>query len=64
MVPEACCQKNSKPGDVASISKEECLMGSVLFRNNKVCWNLQKWGLYHPEPLEGTLSLSITVEIP
>ncbi|XP_048886316.1 tetraspanin-18-like [Brienomyrus brachyistius] len=39
MVPEACCQRNSKPGDVAYISKEECLMGSMLFRNNKGCYS-------------------------
>ncbi|KAJ8271480.1 hypothetical protein COCON_G00103390 [Conger conger] len=39
MVPEACCQRNSHPGDVAYISKEECLMGSMLFRHNKGCYS-------------------------
>ncbi|KAG5839149.1 hypothetical protein ANANG_G00201880 [Anguilla anguilla] len=39
VVPEACCQRNDHPGDGAHISREECLMGSMLFRNNKGCYS-------------------------
>ncbi|XP_018607939.1 tetraspanin-18-like isoform X1 [Scleropages formosus] len=41
MVPEACCQRNSNsnPGDMGYINKEECLMGRMLFRNNKGCYS-------------------------
>ncbi|XP_036390388.1 tetraspanin-18-like isoform X1 [Megalops cyprinoides] len=39
MVPEACCQRNSHLGDMDYISREECLMGSMLFRNNKGCYS-------------------------
>jgi hypothetical protein len=36
MVPAACCRRGSHPGDSAYIPQEECLMGNMLFRNNKV----------------------------
>lgn len=36
VAPEACCQRNGLHGDVAYISWEDCLMGDMLFRNNKV----------------------------
>ncbi|KAG9330260.1 hypothetical protein JZ751_026022 [Albula glossodonta] len=39
MVPEACCQRNSHPGDVTYSSREDCLMGSMLYRNNKGCYS-------------------------
>lgn len=35
-VPEACCQRASQAGELASISKEQCLTGNMMFRNNKV----------------------------
>ncbi|KAM9503793.1 tetraspanin-18B isoform 1-T1 [Salvelinus alpinus] len=35
MVPAACCRRGSHPGDSAYIPQEECLMGNMLFRNNK-----------------------------
>uniref|UniRef100_W5M4H4 Tetraspanin n=2 Tax=Lepisosteus oculatus TaxID=7918 RepID=W5M4H4_LEPOC len=38
VVPEACCQRNSQSTDETYISLEECLMGSLLFRNNKGCY--------------------------
>ncbi|KAA0714881.1 Tetraspanin-18 [Triplophysa tibetana] len=34
-VPEACCRKNSHPGDVVFSNREECLSGNMLYRNNK-----------------------------
>ncbi|KAF3833088.1 hypothetical protein F7725_026753 [Dissostichus mawsoni] len=36
MVPEACCQGNSYPGDV---SMEQCVSGSMVFRHNKGCYS-------------------------
>ncbi|MBN3306719.1 TSN18 protein, partial [Amia calva] len=39
MVPEVCCKRNNHPGDGTYISREECLMGSMLFRNNKGCYS-------------------------
>ncbi|XP_033973308.1 tetraspanin-18-like isoform X1 [Trematomus bernacchii] len=36
MVPEACCQGNSFPGDV---SMEQCVSGSMVFRHNKGCYS-------------------------
>uniref|UniRef100_A0A4W5M914 Tetraspanin n=1 Tax=Hucho hucho TaxID=62062 RepID=A0A4W5M914_9TELE len=38
-VPAACCRRGSHPGDSAYISQEECLMGNMLFRNNKGCYS-------------------------
>lgn len=35
-VPEACCQRASQAGELASISQEQCLTGNMMFRNNKV----------------------------
>ncbi|KAG7231111.1 hypothetical protein INR49_027151, partial [Caranx melampygus] len=35
MVPEACCQHASQAGELAYISQEQCLSGSMMFRNNK-----------------------------
>uniref|UniRef100_A0A4W5K0P4 Tetraspanin 18b n=1 Tax=Hucho hucho TaxID=62062 RepID=A0A4W5K0P4_9TELE len=39
MVPAACCRRGSQPGDSAYISQDECLMGNMLFRNNKGCYS-------------------------
>ncbi|KAF3686773.1 Tetraspanin-18 [Channa argus] len=36
IVPEACCQRNSFPGDV---NVEQCVSGSVAFRHNKGCYS-------------------------
>nr|XP_020441295.1 tetraspanin-18-like isoform X1 [Monopterus albus]XP_020441296.1 tetraspanin-18-like isoform X1 [Monopterus albus] len=36
MIPEACCQRNSYPGD---ISVQHCVSGSVAFRHNKGCYS-------------------------
>ncbi|XP_029697750.1 tetraspanin-18B isoform X2 [Takifugu rubripes] len=38
-VPEACCQRASQAGDLASISQEQCLTGNMMFRNNKGCYS-------------------------
>lgn len=35
-VPEACCQRASQAGELASIIEEQCLTGNMMFRNNKV----------------------------
>lgn len=37
-VPEACCQRASQAAELASVSKEQCLTGNMMFRNNKVSW--------------------------
>uniref|UniRef100_A0A7N6BN85 Tetraspanin n=1 Tax=Anabas testudineus TaxID=64144 RepID=A0A7N6BN85_ANATE len=39
VVPEACCQRASQTGDLASISQEQCLSGNMMFRNNKGCYS-------------------------
>uniref|UniRef100_A0AAY4CB54 Tetraspanin n=2 Tax=Denticeps clupeoides TaxID=299321 RepID=A0AAY4CB54_9TELE len=39
VVPRACCRRSAHPGDVAYASQEECLLGSMLFRNNKGCYS-------------------------
>eukprot|EP00064_Thunnus_orientalis_P002632 superscaffoldBa00000198_g2639 len=39
MVPEACCQRASQTGELADISQEQCLSGSMMFRNNKGCYS-------------------------
>uniref|UniRef100_A0A667Y6M8 Tetraspanin n=1 Tax=Myripristis murdjan TaxID=586833 RepID=A0A667Y6M8_9TELE len=39
MVPEACCQRNSYPGDMDYISVEQCVSGSMAFRHNKGCYS-------------------------
>lgn len=36
VVPEACCQRAIQAGELASISQEQCLTGTMMFRNNKV----------------------------
>ncbi|RXM97506.1 Tetraspanin-18 [Acipenser ruthenus] len=36
LVPEACCKRDIHTRGGAFISKEECLMGNMLFRNNKL----------------------------
>jgi len=48
MVPEACCQRASQTGELAYISKEQCLLGNMMFRNNKASSDI-----YH-----GTFSLA------
>ncbi|KAK1159846.1 tetraspanin-18-like [Acipenser oxyrinchus oxyrinchus] len=39
LVPEACCKRDIHTRGGAFISKEECLMGNMLFRNNKGCYS-------------------------
>ncbi|KAM9860927.1 tetraspanin-18B-like [Aulostomus maculatus] len=39
MVPEACCQRTSYPGHMEHISLEQCVTGSLSFRNNKGCYS-------------------------
>uniref|UniRef100_A0AAZ3QEJ2 Tetraspanin n=1 Tax=Oncorhynchus tshawytscha TaxID=74940 RepID=A0AAZ3QEJ2_ONCTS len=39
MVPAACCRRGSQPGDSAYVNQDECLMGKMLFRNNKGCYS-------------------------
>ncbi|TNN81998.1 Tetraspanin-18 [Liparis tanakae] len=39
MVPEACCQRASQPGELAYINQEQCLSGNMMFRNNKGCYS-------------------------
>ncbi|KAI4825859.1 hypothetical protein KUCAC02_021524 [Chaenocephalus aceratus] len=39
MVPEACCQHASQTGELAYINKEQCLLGNMMFRNNKGCYS-------------------------
>lgn len=36
VVPEACCQRASQSGDLVYTSQEQCLLGNMMFRNNKV----------------------------
>ncbi|KAM6981389.1 tetraspanin-18B-like [Aplochiton taeniatus] len=39
MVPEACCQRNSHPGNMEYISLEQCVSGSRPFHHNKGCYS-------------------------
>ncbi|XP_067275936.1 tetraspanin-18B [Pseudorasbora parva] len=39
VVPEACCRRNSHLGEVGFSNREECLSGSMLYRNNKGCYS-------------------------
>uniref|UniRef100_A0A671Q252 Tetraspanin n=1 Tax=Sinocyclocheilus anshuiensis TaxID=1608454 RepID=A0A671Q252_9TELE len=39
VVPEACCRRNSHLGEAGFSNREECLSGSMLYRNNKGCYS-------------------------
>nr|AYM45136.1 ATP-binding cassette subfamily A member 1-like protein [Carassius auratus] len=39
VVPEACCRRNNHVGEAGFTNREECLSGSMLFRNNKGCYS-------------------------
>uniref|UniRef100_A0A8C1EX07 Tetraspanin n=1 Tax=Cyprinus carpio carpio TaxID=630221 RepID=A0A8C1EX07_CYPCA len=39
VVPEACCRRNSHVGEAGFSNREECLSGSMLYRNNKGCYS-------------------------
>uniref|UniRef100_A0A672QQU0 Tetraspanin n=1 Tax=Sinocyclocheilus grahami TaxID=75366 RepID=A0A672QQU0_SINGR len=39
VVPEACCRRNNHLGEVGFSNREECLSGSMLYRNNKGCYS-------------------------